>query len=296
MSLSPLSLSSPETMAFTGLVALGLSAIVRKLLPRNAPVPAAVMAPAMAPLPAVPAALPGVPAHVAPLPVLPALPPVVNYVMAITLFNNLFSRVIGTVLTPFYDHGISDIGQRIVAAPTLRNAPPFVATGWEQGALGMLNRLRRSIILHGNRLRGLPTFNVAESALFAERRLLQKMMQVIAPRNARFVGRGAVPMVSFHFCGFTLHGLSVARRTNHVSFPGIECEGFRADVAWGLYYFLIAKAFLLRNGATLNQANYIACCAMLEAVGVAYGQAPRVGWGITPVDLGFVVPATLPVY
>ena len=150
MSLSPLTLASPETMAFTGLVALGFPAIVRKLLPRNAPVPAAVMAPTMAPLPAAPAAVPIAPVHVALLPALPALPPVANNVMAITLFNNLFSRIIGSVLTPFYNHGISDIGQRIVAAPTSRNAAPFVAAGWEQGALGMLNQLRRSIILHGN--------------------------------------------------------------------------------------------------------------------------------------------------
>ena len=299
MSLSPLLVASPEALALTGLVAMGVAGLVGKLWPRPAPIPAAIMAPPVMPaLPAPPAVV--APPHQPAAPALPAigplLPPVVTYAMAITVFNNLFANAVGTALIPFVGHGINAVGQRIVGHRGRHVGTPFIATGWVQGAIAMLQRLCRSIIAHGNMTSAAVGFNQGNAAAFAESRMLNKIFQVLAPNNARLVNRGALATTTFHFCGFVIRGVGVPRRANHVTYPLIEYGNIRSDVSWTVFYFLIGKAFLLAHGATNAQADYIACCAMIEAVGVAYGQAPGVGWGVTPGDFGFVTPATLPHY
>ena len=294
MSLSPLSVASPEAMALTGLVALGVAALVRKLFPRHAPIPAAIVAP-VAPPP-----LPLNPVPAAPLPLNPAphgpLGAIVNYAMAVVVFNNLFTNAVGVVLLPFVGHGLNAVGGRIVGHRGAHVGGPFVANGWMNAAIAMMDRLRRAMILHGNGIVAGANFNVAAMAAFAEDRMVNKIFQVLAPNNARLAGRGALATTTFHFCGFVIQGVGVPRRTNHVTYPLIECGNIRSDVSWSIFYFLIAKAFLLRNGATVGQADYIACCALIEAVGVAHGQPAGIEWGVTPADFGIATPATLPHY
>lgn len=304
MSLSTLSIASPEALAFTGCIAMGLVSLGAKLWPTRVAAPAAALAPRHAAIPAavlmppvpVPVVAPPNPPVNPTAPVFGPLPPVVSYSLAITVFNNLFANAVGTALLPFVGHGITATGLRIVGHRGPHVGSPFVRVGWMQGALVMMGRLRRAVIVHGNAQLALPAFNVGHAAAFAESRMFSKIFQVLPPNNARLVGRGGLTTTVFHFCGQVVRGVGVPRRPNNVTYPLIEYGNLRSDVSWTVFYFLIAKAFLLRHGASLAQAEYIACCAVIEAVGVAYGQAPGAEWGITPSDFGFVTPATLPQY
>lgn len=296
LSLSPLSAASPEAIAFTGVVALTIGAIGRKLWPRPAPVPAAVLGPVVPPIGAG-----GAVAAVPPPAIPPILPPIVTDVMCLMMVNNMFANRVGTPLLPFVGHGIVEEGQRIIATPTydpqVAGRAPYVAAGWENAAFAMLQRMRRSVIKHGNRItNGLPHPAITW-AQFAENRMVQKLFQVLAPNDARLVGRGALPLNVTRFCGFVIDVIALGRRTTNVPFPLYGYDNIRGDSAWALYYFLIVKAFLLQHGASKQQADYMACWGMIEAVGVAYGQVPGANWSqVDPGDFGFVTPATIPQY
>ena len=280
-SLSPLSTASPEMIVLGGFAALSLAGVLRKvLLPRRAAVPAAI---------AVPAALP-----VAPNPAPPAPAQVVDCVTGLGVFCNLFANAIGFGLLGFAGHGIAAVGRRIVAFPKARVGSPCVSVGWENGALTMMNRLRRSIVLHGDWKKNTPNFVMQDVANFARGRMLDKIFQVLAPANARVALRGVAPMANFHFCGFIVRGVDLTRHTAGTACPLVECGNLRGDASWALFCFLIGKAFLLAHGATEEQAEHIACCGLIEAVGVACGQPAGADWGVAPGDFGFAAPATLP--
>ena len=151
--------------------------------------------------------------------------------------------------------------------------------------------------MHGNGVRAAVGFNQGTAATFAEARMRTKIFQVIGTGNGRFVGRNdLLPIGYYHCAGYVFTELGVPRTTTRTTFGSYQCGTIRSDVSWTLFYFLLVKALLEANGATVVQAEYVACSAVIDVVGVAYGQTAGVNWGLSPEDFGFQVPPNLPAH
>ena len=136
----------------------------------------------------------------------------------------------------------------------------------------------------------------APAATAAGRRLVDKILQVVDPSEDR---RWMETMIVSH--RMVIGGMNVVewrprRRGAGPSYPVYQYGNIRTDVGWTLLVFLLGREMMMRAGATVIQAEYVACSSVIELVGVNYGQPSGTTWGFDPSDFGFATPNALPVY
>lgn len=169
-------------------------------------------------------------------------------------------------------------------------------TEWMVSAILEIKRIRVQALKAGNSVINDVGPNNAEKAMVAISRLTKKILQVITVGNDRLICRGVVPMEASRCAGVPYRNVALARGTTGVPYGVYDFGNFRTDCGWSMEYFLIVHGILVAHGATEEQAQYMSCCALIELVGITYGQRPIADWGLDPNDFGVSTPCELPVF
>ncbi len=230
---------------------------------------------------------------VSPLGAAVVAPVAVNYLTALLCFNNLIKNAMAVVITDLATNTVMQMGERIVIS--LNFGQLSSATNWMDAAVAKIDEIHRKVLRHRVSQTMGTMFTQAGAAELAFERMRNKIFQVINGGHARFLGRH-VNLDPLRVAGLMMDRLGVPRGTTSVAYPIFEHAGMRSDVSWTIVYFMIVKAMMMAHGATLVQAEYVACAAVINLVGTAYGQDVGADWGYEPGDFGFVTPASLPNY
>ena len=224
-------------------------------------------------------------------PVMDIVVPIVSYVTAMQCLTSLLVSI-PEVVTMGFNDPLTRATKRIrVKFGCLRDS-----AGWLAGAPAKLNEIRAKAAGHGIVKKSDVGFDQGEMALFAFRRMMLKIWQPIDVANDRRWMDRMVLSGTVRICSENVTMWTPARGGDGATYPVYQWRGMRSDAGWTLMYFLIIRGLMLSRGATNVQSEYVACSAVIELVGVAYGQPENINWGYDAADFGFAVPNDLPTY
>ena len=224
-------------------------------------------------------------------PVMNIVVPVVTYMTAMQCLTSLLVSIPEAVIVSFDNPMIQAMHKIRVKFGILRDT-----VDWWAHAPAKLNEIRAKAAGHGIVKKNEVEYNQGDSALFAFRRMMMKIWQPIDVASDRRWMNRMVLSGGVYVCLEKVTMWKPARGGEGATYPIYQWRRMRTDTAWTLMYFLMIRGLMVTRGATETQAEYVACSAVIELVGVAYGQPSGLNWGYDASDFGFAVPDNLPTY